>query len=37
MIDDTPVNDVVKEMFTNSCIIYYKNGDKKIVEFKEHV
>lgn len=35
MIYDIPVNDVVKEMFTNSCIIYYKNGDKKIVEFKK--
>jgi hypothetical protein len=35
MIYSTPVNEVEKGMFRNSCIIYYKNGDKKIVEFKE--
>jgi len=35
MIYSTPVDEVEKEMFRNSCIIYYKNGDKRIVEFKE--
>lgn len=35
MIYNTPVNEVEKGMFRHSCIVYYKNGDKKIIEFKE--